>query len=303
MSENEARMTFTEHLAELRVRIIRSAIAIAIGFVICYIFSNAIFDVVSGPLAPQGSGQVSSATPPLGADGKPVVPEAPPAAPETPPPSMPDDTTAPDEPAAPDVPAPMPVRWFAGNPLEAFLVRLKLAGYGGLVLASPFLIYQICAFIFPGLTPREKKAATFLLSGSSLLGLAGVFTAYFGVFPLIMPYLGSFLPKGVDLQFRMGETVAMILLGMLGFAVAFQFPIVVMVLVFLDLLHPDTLRKYRRVAIPVMAIGAAILTPPDPISMMIMLIPLMLLYEISIWLSYIMIVRGRERAAGAGKAK
>lgn len=302
MTDNEARMTFTEHLAELRVRIIRSAVAIAIGFIICYIFSNAIFDVVSGPLAPQGSAQITSATPPLDVDGKPILPATPPG-PEPASPSPSDGKPEPGAPAAPNAPAPTPVRWFAGNPLEAFLVRLKLAGYGGLVLASPFLIYQICAFVFPGLTPREKKAATFLLSGSSLLGLAGVFTAYFGVFPLIMPYLGSFLPKGVDLQFRMGETVAMILLGMLGFAVAFQFPIVVMVLVFLDLLHPDTLRKYRRVAIPVMAIGAAILTPPDPISMMIMLIPLMLLYEVSIWLSYLMIVRGREKAARAGGTK
>jgi sec-independent protein translocase protein TatC len=283
-------MTFTEHLGELRTRLIRSCAAILVGFVLCYIVREQIFEVVAYPLTPlTKQGLIvndATATP-----AEPASPEAP----------ADQETKTPDpEQSATDTPAGKSL-WTTFNPMEGFLVQLKLALYAGIVLALPIVVYQICAFIFPGLTPSERKVARFLLVGSTCFVIFGVGTAYFAVFPMVMPYLTTFVPEGVEVQFRMSETVSMILKGLLGFAIAFQFPMVVMILVYLGLLSPSTLRKYRRHAIVLMAVGSAAFTPPDPFSMMAMLVPLALLYEISIWLSVI-ILRKRTEAETAPQA-
>lgn len=274
MANYEARMTFTEHLAELRLRIIYSAIAIGVGFAFAYIFSNQIFEVVARPLMPSKESVQGAPTP--GPEGATAA-----------------SSTKPEEEPAPQAP-----EWVALTPLEAFVVKLKLSVYAGLLLALPVVVYQLCSFIFPGLTPRERKVVKFMLGGCSFFVVFGVLVAYFGVFPLVLPYLSSFLPVGVSQQFRMNETVNLILLGIAGFAVAFQFPMAVLVLVYLDLLSPETLRQHRRLAIVIIAIGSAILTPPDPISMTVMTVPLVFLYEASIWMSYL-VIRSKRKAETA----
>jgi sec-independent protein translocase protein TatC len=95
---------------------------------------------------------------------------------------------------------------------------------------------------------------------------------------------------------RMNETVSFILMALLAFAIAFQFPMVVLILVYLGLLSPDTLKKHRRVAIVGMAIVSALLTPADIFSMIVMLVPLILLYELSIWASYLVLRRQKASA-------
>ena len=287
MIQNDARMTFTQHLGELRTRLIRSCVAILAGFILCYIFREQIFQVVAYPLSPltkQGlivndtvvnpAGQ-QDATPPVA--GQPEV--------------KPDSQQPAQE-------TPVKSPWTTFNPMEGFVVQLKLAFYAGLVLALPIVVYQLCAFIFPGLTPSERKVARFLLIGSTVFVIFGVATAYFAVLPMVMPYLSTFVPEGVDVQFRMSETVSLILKGMLGFAIAFQFPMVVMILVYLDLLSPATLRKHRRLAIVLIAVGSAAFTPPDPFSMIAMLLPLAFMYELSIWAS-VFILRKRQKAEAA----
>ncbi|HEO72603.1 MAG TPA: twin-arginine translocase subunit TatC, partial [Candidatus Hydrogenedentes bacterium] len=220
MSNDEARMTFTEHLAELRDRIIRSGVALVIGFVVCYVFSNQLFAYLKAPL------------------------------------SALDDA------------------WVALNPIEPVFVKLKIAAYGGAVIMSPYVIYQICAFVFPGLTPKEKRVVRILLFGCCGLAIVGIGVAYLGVFPLILPYLiDKLTPDGVMNQLRLNETLSFIVKGLGAFALAFQFPMVVLVLVYMDLLTPATLKHYRRVAIVAMAFTSALLTPPDPASMLIMLAP------------------------------
>lgn len=282
MIKDDARMTFTEHLSELRIRLIRACVAVLVGFVFCYIIRVQIFELVAWPLSSLGEeGIIVQET----ADG-----DSGPAASDKP---VQTDDQEPGE----KKPASSP--WTTFNPMESFLVQLKLAFYAGLVLALPVVVYQLCAFIFPGLTPKERKVARFLLIGSTFFVLFGVATAYFAVFPMVMPYLSTFVPPGVSVQLRMSETVSLILKGMLGFAVAFQFPMVVMILVYLGLLTPATLRKYRRIAIVLMAVGSAAFTPPDPISMMAMLIPLALLYEISIWSSVFITRKKREAEVAA----
>jgi len=271
VSDYEARMTFTEHLAELRTRIIRSMISVAVAFAFCYGLSNYIFEIVSWPLSPLQQAGVLKTEPS-------------------------DATGAVKEPAHSS--KPLNAQWTVLNPLEPFLVKLKLSAYASVLIALPFIIYQLCAFVFPGLKPGERKMVQFLLFGCAGFGLLGAGVAYFGVFPLVLPYLMQWVPEGVEFQLRMSETVMQILLGILGFAVAFQFPMVALALVYMGLLTPAGLKRFRRLAIVGLATAAAVLTPPDPISMMIMLIPMILLYEVSIWASYI-VYRRRQREKAA----
>ncbi len=284
-------MTFTEHLGELRVRLIRSGLSVFVAFFICYAFSDYLFAALQRPLTPLSNAGILSF----------IVPHAKPAenAPAEGAPAEGAPATGAPAAGAPADTAPKGPKWTVLNPLEPFLVKLKLAGYAALLLALPFVIYQLCAFIFPGLKPNERRLVQVLLFGCAFFAIAGVGVAYFGVFPLVLPYLMQWVPPGVEFQLRMNETVSQIILGLLGFAVAFQFPMVALVLVYLGLLSPQTLKRFRRLAIVVMAVAAAILTPPDPISMTMMLIPMVILYEVSIWLSYLVVRRKQKQAEKA----
>lgn len=258
----EARMTFIEHLGELRTRIVRSSIAILIGLIFAYAVSDYIITAIASPLLGEGS------------------PFAP----------LPEGVESEMEDAAPKIQA----DWVTLNPIEGVLVRLKIALYAGIFLSLPFVLYQGCAFIFPGLRPSERRLVQVLLSGCAVLGIAGVIVAYFLVFPLVLPYLAKFSPEFVRVQLRMSETISLLLKGFVGFAIAFQFPMAVLVLVRLDLLTPKTLREQRKIAIVIIFGLSMLLTPPDPVSMVIMAGPLVLLYEGSIWASYLVQRRKKE---------
>ena len=253
-------MTFTAHLGELRTRMIRSLVAVVVGFLACYVFSEDLIVAISYPLKPlQGEKQVQESD-----DGEILTEYG-------------------------------DIVWITLNPLEPILVRLKIAAFGGIFFAFPYVLYQGCAFIFPGLTLRERRAVKMLLFGCTFLALAGSAVAYWGVFPMILPYLVQFAPDFVEVQLRLNETISLILKGIMGFAIAFQFPMVVIVLVYVGILTPESLKTYRKHAIIGLFAVGALLTPPDPISLVLMAMPLVLLYELSIWLSYIVVRRKKKR--------
>lgn len=262
--DEELRMSFTEHLGELRDRLIYSAIAVVVSFVICYGCSNIIFKAVSRPLDPLAQSPLVEW---ITGTGAPAT--------DKPPATAPDGTPLPN-------PAKPTAQWTTLNPIEGMVVQLKLGIYFGLMLSLPFILYQICAFIFPGLKPSERRMVQLMIAGCSVLGTVGVLIAYFAVFPIMLPYLLQWTPPGVVVQLRMSETINIILIGLVGFAIAFQFPMVVLVLVYMNILTPATLRKQRRLAIVGLAFVSAVFTPPDPVSMVIMLVPLVILYELSI---------------------
>jgi sec-independent protein translocase protein TatC len=241
-------MTFTEHLGELRDRLIRSMMALAVAVVVCFIFSPRILETIVRPLAPLSDRGIIKAAPAPGTTAAEAVAEGEaPAEPAVP-------TAVPVEPAVP-VPAasgnsePRPFNWTVLNPFEPIKVQLKIASYGGLVFAFPFILWQLCAFIFPGLKASERKLVKILLFGCAGLGVLGVSVAYFGVFPLVLPYLLDYTPMWVTVQLRLDETLTIIVKGLAGFALAFQFPMVVLTLVHMNLLHPQTLRQHRKVVI------------------------------------------------------
>ena len=330
MSDEEMRMSFTEHLGELRDRLIRSAIAVALGAVICYLLSNQIFAALSQPikiLESEIAGIEILPDPVLPEEGAPESALAPaPVEPEVTDPAavveavtegkpvwvtlqtddalvlrlkIADRTIQDLEVRAKPAQTGLDASWTVLNPMEPLIVKFKIAGYGGLFLAMPFVLYQLCAFIFPGLNPKERNAAQYMISGCTVLAFAGVCVAYFGVFPFVLPYLANFVPEDVNVQLRMNETISMIVFGLLGFGIAFQFPMVVLILVYMGVLTPDTLRQYRKIVVVGLAIVSAVLTPPDPISMTLMLVPLYLLYEGSIWVSYL-VIRSQKKAAAQG---
>ncbi len=263
-SEGDARMTFTAHLGELRSRMIRACIAATIGLVVCYTFSNSIIEFLSQPLR-----GLPTATQP----GAPTV-------------------------AGQGVQEFGGVSWTVLSPMEPFVVKLKIAAYGGLFIAFPYILYQICAFVFPGLTSVERRAVRIMLFGCTILAVCGSAMAYWMIFPYVLPMLVSWVPEFVNVQLRLNETLSIILKGIAAFGVAFQMPMVIFVLVYLGILSPATLKAYRKVAIVIIFVVAAFMTPPDPISQLMMALPLLVLYEISVFASY-GIVRRREKAAAA----
>lgn len=268
--DDEKRMSFTEHLGELRTRLIHCCVALGITVIVCYAVSDYIFGMLSWPLRPLSESKVVTFEVVQTDDsGKTLVAQAP------------QKEKSKSE----------AIEWTVLNPLEYILVKFKIAGYGGLVLAFPYILWQLCAFVFPGLHPNEKKIVKTLIAGCSVLAFFGVIIAYFGVFPLVLPYLLEWIPDYVNVQLRLNETLSIIMLGLAGFAIAFQFPMAVLILVYIGLLTPETLKKYRKVSIVGMAIIAAVLTPPDPFSMLVMLFPLVILYESSIWASYLVLRR------------
>ncbi len=276
--EDDKRMTFTEHLAELRIRIIRAGAAVLVAMVICYIFSNQILLGLQKPLTLlQDLGIVvfSSNESTDNTSDNPATPGA--------------------DPKEKPTPKKTSIPWVVLNPFEIVILKFKVAGYGGLILALPYVIWQACAFIFPGLKPNERKLIKIILFGCSALGIVGIIVAYFGVIPLVIPYLLQWIPTGWEIQLRANETISIIVLLLFGFALAFQFPMVILALVYLDLLSPETLRRFRKYVIVILSIISAVLTPPDPISMIIMLVPLVILYEVSIWASYL--VRRKKQTA------
>lgn len=289
----EARMTFTEHLGELRTRIIRAGIATLVAMFLAYAVGAYIEDALMWPIVgymaddeqhiDRGSGQ---SAPSEGEEG------------------VKNNAAASGGEKAVDArpPASRRVRQQWTNILAPVLLRLKIAAYAGFLLASPYILYQICAFIFPGLKPNEKRAVRILLTGGSMLAVAGVCIAYFGILPVVIPYLlDVFISPEIELNLRRDETIPTIVKIMTGFAIAFQFPMVVLVLVYLDLLSPQALKKFRKIAIVILAVVAAVLTPPDVFSMMVMLVPLLILYEASILLSYL-VVRSKKKRAMSGAA-
>lgn len=324
----EARMTFTEHLGELRDRLIRSGLVLIAAFVVSYMFSDWIYEFLANTITEttRPAGSSDSAGPPTEGsavedpgvrtlpDG--VIPVAIiisesiySAAQETGEQSVPGIivriadiqdsgillSNGPLVMPGADTDDAKKMTWTILNPLEPVFVKLKLAAYGAIVLALPFLLYQGSAFVFPAMKETERKAARRLLFGCVVLGIAGVAVAYKLIFPTVLPYLMErFVPENVEIQLRMSETIAIIVKGLLAFGIAFQFPMLVLTLVYIGLLTPKTLREYRKVAIVGLAVVSAMFTPPDPITMMIMLVPLALLYELSILLSYL-VIRSKEK--------
>ncbi|MEJ2154858.1 MAG: twin-arginine translocase subunit TatC [Desulfobacteraceae bacterium] len=227
----EDKQPFTQHLEELRKRLITSFIAVGIGFVACYAFKEKLFYVLVAPLKKaMRSGDTLIYT------------------------HLP----------------------------EAFFTFLKTALISGIILASPVLLYQFWMFIAPGLYDREKKLLIPILFLSTLFFTGGALFGYFIVFPWGFKFFLSFATDTIRPMPSMREYLGFAAKLLLAFGIVFELPLVITFLARLGIVSVEFLKKYRKYAILIFFVGAAILTPPDVVTQIMMALPLMLLYEISI---------------------
>lgn len=227
----DKKLPFTVHLEELRSRLIRCFIAIAVGFVISYAFKERIFRVLARPLLAalqQGNTLI-----------------------------------------------------FTGV-TEAFFTYLKVSLLSGIMLAIPVILYQFWMFIAPGLYRKERKIMLPIVFLSSFFFLAGALFGYFIVFPYGFKFLLGFASPNIRAMPAMKEYLGFASKLLLAFGLVFEMPLVITFLARLGLVSVDFLKKNRKYAILLFFTFAAILTPPDVVTQIMMAIPLMLLYEISI---------------------
>ena len=168
------------------------------------------------------------------------------------------------------------------DPLEGFTTRLKVAGFGGLFLASPVVLWQLWRFITPGLRKNEKRyAIPFILASIFLFILGGAVALL--TFPQALRFLIAVGGNQLEAFFTPGKYLSLIILMIVAFGVAFEFPILLVFLELARVLTSRKLRKWRRPAIVIIVAAAAIITPSqDPYSLFAMAIPMYLFYEASI---------------------
>lgn len=177
---------------------------------------------------------------------------------------------------------------FVQSPLDGLATRLKIAGYGGLMIASPVVLWELWRFITPGLHKQEKRYAIPFIVASTLLFFLGVFIAYL-TFPRALEFLINI--GGTNLQeiFSPKEYVSFFLKIMLAFGLAFEFPVVLVFLELVRIVTSERLGSWRRPAIVLIVAAAAVITPSqDPYSLFAMAVPMYVFYEVSILIGRIL---------------
>lgn len=235
--EDEAgSMSFTDHLQELRVRLTRCFIALAVGFLACYGFSKQLFDILMEPLVnvfPPGSHLIFTALP------------------------------------------------------EAFFTYIKIALVAGFFVTSPFIFYQLWLFVAPGLYKEERKYLIPIGFISALFFVVGACFGYFVVFPFAFEFFMGFTTEFIKPFPKLNEYLGFSLKLLFAFGVIFELPLVIFFLARLGLVTSAMLRKHRKYSFLGCFVVSAVLTPPDVVSQLLMAGPLMLLYEISIYVAQI----------------
>jgi sec-independent protein translocase protein TatC len=225
------KVPFTDHLEELRSRLVVCFIAVGVGFAACYGFKEKLFDILTRPLIevmPAGERMI-----------------------------------------------------FTGLP-EAFFTYLKVSFLCGLILATPVIIYQFWMFVAPGLYQKEKRILLPIVFLSTLFFVGGALFGYFIVFPYGFQFFLGFASDTIQAMPSMKEYLSFATKLLLAFGACFELPIVITFLARLGVVSVDFLKKNRKYALLIFFIGAAMLTPPDVVTQIMLAFPLMALYEISI---------------------
>ena len=178
-----------------------------------------------------------------------------------------------------------------------FFAPMKLAFFVALVVAMPWLLYQAWAFVAPGLYRREKRLALPLLSSALLLFYAGCAFAYFLVLPMVFGFLARVTPDGVAMMTDICSYLDVVLVLFLAFGLAFELPVALVILVLLGWVTPAQLREGRGYAVVGIFVIAAIVTPPDVMSQLMLAIPMCLLYEAGILAASMVVPRANTDGA------
>jgi sec-independent protein translocase protein TatC len=251
MHEEELRMPFWGHLEELRKRLVRSVIAIAVGFAACFNYSEDILSLLLWPMNTKLSLQTVF-------------------------------------PYVLSTPNPDPQKLHYATLIEPFWSHLKIALIAGLMVVFPFVMYQLWKFLSPGLLEKERKYVGYFVFFSTIFFGIGVLFCYLVLLPVAIPFLLSYKTENLVAIIRIGDYIDFVLKFLLASGVVFELPLVIVLLSRLGIVSPDTLAKYRKFAFLGAFIIGAILTPtPDVFNQTILSIPIYLLYEIGILASRI----------------
>jgi sec-independent protein translocase protein TatC len=182
--------------------------------------------------------------------------------------------------------------------ITPFLVPMKVTLLASFVLALPWVLYQAWAFIAPGLYAHEKRLIAPLVISSTLLFVIGVAFCYFFVFQNVFKFINEFAPKAITVAPDIENYFDFVMTMCLGFGLTFEVPIVVIVLVRMDLVSIDKLKQIRSYVYVAATAIAAIVTPPDMMSMAMMAVPLCVLYEVGLLLAplFVRVTRAPEEA-------
>ncbi len=262
--------SFFQHLGELRRRVIVCAVAIITGMIISYFFYDAlILNLLRGPL------DVLS-----GKEGNPFAVNNP--------------LLTLLKSSNPQLEK-LDLDLHYIGPLEAFLVKLKASFYAGFVLASPVIFYQLWKFISVGLKKKERRAILFYFPVSILLFLTGISFAYFIMLPTGLYFLIAVAGGSLKPMLTISQYTSLVILLSLVFGIVFELPLVVLFLTKIGIVSPELLAEKRKYAFIGIFIVSALFTPPDVFTQLMMGIPGIILYEVSIWLSRVASKR-RKRA-------
>jgi sec-independent protein translocase protein TatC len=176
-------------------------------------------------------------------------------------------------------------KMIATGVVTPFMVPVKVTALVAFMIALPYVLYQAWAFVAPGLYEHEKKLALPLIVGSTVLFLAGVAFCYFFVFGRVFAFIHSFAPKSITPAPDIEAYFSFVITMFLAFGVTFEIPIVVIVLVRMGLVSVEKLRDARPYVIVGAFIIAAVVTPPDVLSQLLLAIPMCLLYEAGLLLA------------------
>ncbi|EJL47584.1 Sec-independent protein translocase protein TatCy [Brevibacillus agri] len=174
------------------------------------------------------------------------------------------------------------------HPSDALRVYMQFAFLIGAVVALPVALYHLWRFVSPGLQEHERRGSLYFIPAACLLFITGILFGYYVVFPMIMQFMtGMTATIGADPNYGIAEYFGFLFNMVIPFGILFQLPIIVMFLTRLRILNPMRLAKVRRFAYFGLAVVGITLTPPEIVSDIMVTIPLLLLYELSIWLSRI----------------
>ena len=241
--------TFISHLVELRDRLLRSILAIALVFIVLFIYpgSGPIYDFLAAPLMQ----------------------------------ALPEGT-----------------KMIATGVITPFLVPVKITAFAALFIALPYVLYQAWAFVAPGLYTHEKRLVLPLVIASTVLFLLGVAFCYYFVFGKVFTFINSFAPQSITPAPDIEAYFSFVLTMFLAFGVTFEIPVVVVVLARAGIVTLDQLKQARPYMIVGAFVVAAVVTPPDVLSQILLAVPMWLLYELGIF-----VARFVEKPAGASDWK
>ncbi len=269
MAKEQKDMSFLDHVEELRWHLVRSTVAVFLVAIVAFILKDIVFNTIL--FAPKDPNFFTyrffcTVSKFFGTEGLCITE--------------------------------MPFTFQSLAMAEQFSIHIWTSITAGFIVAFPFIIWEFWKFISPGLYENERKGARSFIIISSFLFFVGVLFGYYVVTPLSVNFLGNYsISDMVERNIKIGSYIALVRSSVLASGLIFELPIIMYFLTKMGLITPEFLKKYRKHALVLVLILAAIITPPDIISQVIVAIPILILYEISIYISKIVIKRERKKEA------